>query len=185
MLIYDTLKKEHREVQYLLNQLVALDEKSTTRRDELVQKIHDALIPHSKAEEAVLYNPLRSYTNDNQKDILHGYEEHMEAENLLRLLQVKDKIGGNWKQTASKLKTAIDHHIAEEEEKIFSLAHQVFTEHEAEIMTTAFERLKPEVENGNFMQSVMDIAANFVPTRLAASMRNYNLKPENPETRRL
>lgn len=178
MVIYEVLKQEHREVQMLLTELASLDEQSTLRRDELVQKIHAALIPHTKAEEAVLYNPLRSYTNDEQKDILHGYEEHMEAERLLRLLQVKDKVGGDWKETATKLKEAIDHHIRDEETKIFSLAHQVFTDEETEMMATAYERLKPEVENGNFFQSVIDIAANFVPARLAASMRKYSLPYE-------
>src|SRR4051812_42423759 len=105
MSIYDALKKDHRKVEELLNELVMLEENSG-RAPELISEIRDELVPHSRAEESVFYNSLRSL--DQAKDIvMHGYKEHLEAETLLRTLQAKSKIDLDWKKTANDLRLAL------------------------------------------------------------------------------
>ena len=176
MLIYDALKTDHDKVKQLLNELVQLDETGEDRRHQLITQIHDELIPHSRAEESVFYNSLRAI--DSAKDIaLHGFEEHMEAEALLRTLQAKDKIDADWKATAQKLKKAIEHHISEEEGRIFNVAQQLFTQEEAQMMAQAFEQLKPEVREEGFLRHTLDMVANLMPPRFAASIRTFNLNP--------
>ena len=79
MNIFDLLKKDHKSVKELLNQLIALDDKGDeAQRDALVSQIRDELIPHARAEEAVFYNPLRAMKIDNAK-LMHAYKEHLEA----------------------------------------------------------------------------------------------------------
>lgn len=175
MQIYEALVKDHRKVQDLLNQLVNLNAGDEEIRHELVDKIRDDLIPHSRAEEAVFYNSIRAI--NTAKDLVwHGYEEHMMAESLLRTLQVAEKIDAGWRQTAQKLKAALDHHIEEEEGKIIPVAQQLFTDEEAEIMAEAFEKMKPEIKEEGFMQTTLDMIANLLPARLAAPLRTFTLK---------
>ncbi|NJM10272.1 MAG: hemerythrin domain-containing protein, partial [Bdellovibrionaceae bacterium] len=117
MTIYKALVNDHNKVKDLLVQLVALKEGDEEERTSLIAQIHDELIPHSRAEEAVFYNSIRAI-NTAQDLVWHGYEEHMEAEALLRTLQAADKIDVDSRKIAQKLKTVVEHHIREEEEKI-------------------------------------------------------------------
>jgi hemerythrin superfamily protein len=52
--ILDTLKREHDEVRDLLEDLA--DAETPAQRRTLVQKIKAALVPHTKAEEKVVYD---------------------------------------------------------------------------------------------------------------------------------
>lgn len=173
--IYEALVTDHRKVQELMNTLVNLREGDEEVRHELISKIRDELIPHSRAEEAVFYNSIRAI-NTAQDLVWHGYEEHMAAEALLRTLQVADKIDTAWKATARKLREALNHHIRDEEEKIIPVARQLFTSDEAVAMCEAFEEMKPEVKDQGIVQTTLDMIANIMPTRLAAPLRTYTFK---------
>jgi hemerythrin-like domain-containing protein len=172
MLIYEALKKDHDKLKSLLNRLVNLPEDEVDEREELITKVRDELVPHSRAEESVFYNSIRSIATAKEL-ILHGYEEHMMAEGLLRTLQLKDAMEADWRKTAQKLKAAIEHHINTEETEIFDAAKQLFTHQEAEMMAEAFEQLKPEVREGSFVQNTLDMIANLMPPRFAAPMRTF------------
>ena len=172
MNIYQALKKDHEKVKGLLAELVSLGEGDEKRFSTLVGKIRDELIPHSRAEEAVFYNSIRE-VNTAKNLVWHGYEEHMMAETLLRSLQAADKIDVHMKTMAKKLKSALEHHIEEEEGEIFAAAQQLFTEQEAVEMAKAFEGLKPEIKEGNIVQTTLDMVANMMPPRLAAQLRTF------------
>lgn len=176
MTIYEALKKDHDKVKVLLNELIALtDDSAPQRRGELVAAIRDELIPHSRAEEAVFYNCLRA-VNSAKDIVMDGYSEHMEAEALLRTLQVEDKIDLKWKSTAEKLLKALTHHIQEEETKVFNVAQQLFTEEEAEIMAEAFEKLKPDVKKEGIVRTTLEMVTNMLPQRFVPSVKAWNLE---------
>jgi hemerythrin-like domain-containing protein len=175
MQIYEELKNDHDKLKVLLNQLATLDDPSDEKADDLLSEIEDNFIPHIRAEESVFYNSLR--TVNVAKDLaLHSFEEHMEAEALFRSLLVMDRLHMDWRPTAEKFKLAVEHHIQEEESKVFSAARQLFTTQEAEMMAVAFERLKPEVREGSFVQNTLDMIANLMPPRFAAPMRTFTHK---------
>jgi hemerythrin-like domain-containing protein len=175
MLIYEALKKDHDKLKVLLNDLVGAADASEETRNNLIQQIRDELIPHARAEEAVFYNPLKEI-DGTQSIVMHGYAEHMEAETILRTLQAMNAVNVEWTALAKKLKDGIEHHIAEEENEIFAAAQQVLAVEEAELMADAFEKLKPEIRKGGFMQNTLDLIANLMPERLAAPIRSFNLK---------
>jgi hemerythrin superfamily protein len=73
--ILDNLKREHEEAKSLLADLQ--DAESVNERRVLVRKIKAALVPHSKAEEKVLYDAIIATSEDEaQTDGLEGYLEH-------------------------------------------------------------------------------------------------------------
>ena len=168
--IYQALKEDHEKIRDLLDELVSLKE-DDDYRFSVIEQIRDELIPHARAEESVFYNTLRA-VNADKKVVYHGFQEHMEAETLLRQLQVMDKINLDWKATAEKLRNAILHHVEDEESEIFSEARAAFTQEEAEGMCAAFLQLKPKVIEEGFVKNTMDMFINLMPPRLADKVRN-------------
>jgi hypothetical protein len=174
-MIYDALMNDHRKVEALLVRLVNLNENDNAERRNLIYQIHHELIPHARAEEAVFYNSIRAI-NTAQDLVWHSFEEHMEAEALLRTLEAADTIDVEFISTARKLKEAVSHHIQEEEARIIPVAKHLFTDDEAVVMAEAFEQMKPQVLDEGILQSTLDMIANMMPTRLAAPLRTFSLK---------
>jgi hemerythrin superfamily protein len=172
MLIYQALKKDHDKLKPLLATLVKSSTADEETRAKLIAKIRDELIPHSRAEEAIFYNSLRTIEGTKAL-VAHSYTEHLEAEALLRSLQTMDAMNIEWKKTAQKLKTALEHHIAEEEGRIFPAAKLVLMDEEARLMAQAFEQMKPEILEGSFLQSTLDFIVNVMPTRFANQLRDF------------
>ena len=165
MNIYDALKKDHKKVETLLNQLVKSSEADNDKWKTLVDQIRDELIPHARAEEAVFYNAIRE-ANHEKGLILHGYTEHAMAETELRTLQAMKSIDVNWMGLAKKLREDILHHVQEEEEKIFPAAKEIFSEEEAVMIGKAFTELKPAIKAQSFAGTTFDLVANMLPRRL-------------------
>lgn len=170
MEIYEALKKDHDEVKQLLNELLSLRDDDEYRY-VIIEEIRNHLIPHSRAEESVFYNTLRA-VNADKKVVFHGYQEHLEAETLLRTLQVMDKMNMGWRPIAEKLREAVFHHIEDEENEIFSEARAAFTSEEAVAMCDAFEQLKPKIEQEGFVKNTVDMVINMMPPRLSDKLRN-------------
>lgn len=175
MQIYDVLKADHEYVLAQVGQLIDMNEDAShARRKELVEMIRDALVPHSRAEEAVLYNSLREIP-DARGLVAHSYQEHLEAETLLRTLQLAEKVDAGWRATAQKLQSALQHHIHTEEGEVFDAAKRVFTAEESETMAEAFSRLKPEIQEEGLMTTTAELVANLMPPRFAGAFRRFNL----------
>ncbi|KYG61862.1 hypothetical protein AZI87_01920 [Bdellovibrio bacteriovorus] len=175
MLIYEALRKDHDDVKELLARLLELDEtrEASKERSDLIEQIVEALIPHARAEEAVLYNSLRML-EASKDEAMHAYREHMEAEGLLRVLQVQDKANLPWKATARKLRQSLEHHIQEEEGHMFTTAQGLFTDEEAEAMTDEFLDMKMEVSEKGFMGTTLDMITNLMPPEMSDALRNNN-----------
>lgn len=171
MNIFEALKKDHEEIKFLLGQLVALDSNDSEGKATIIQEIRNELIPHSRAEESVFYNSLRAL-HTGSDEVMHGYREHIEAEVLLRALQVEEKIDMDWKSTAKKLKQALEHHIEEEENQIFAIAQKAFQPEEVQTLGKLFLESKPRIEEEGFMKNTMEMMINLLPPRVSAAVRN-------------
>lgn len=170
--IYSILKDDHENLKVILDELIKLDA-DDDYREVLVAQIKSELIPHSRAEEAVFYNSIRAVGSDNSK-VMHSFKEHMEAETMLGALQVKEKTNLNWKETAIKLKEALEHHIQEEEGKIFSEAKSIFSNEEAEMMGKAFQKMKVDVKDHGFLKGSFDLIINLMPPRFVNQLKGMS-----------
>lgn len=171
MEIYEALKKDHQEIKILLDELVTL-KNDDDYRYVLIEEIRNLLIPHSRAEESVFYNTFRAIDAD-RKLVFHGFQEHLEAEALLRTLQFMDRLNLEWKDTAKKLREAILHHVEDEETEIFDEAKRIFTKEEAEGMGEAFLQLKPQIAHDGLFKSTVEMVVNMMPPRLADKIRSF------------
>lgn len=163
--IYDVLKADHEKVQGLVKRLVEAEKDGSDERNALIERIRNELIPHARAEEAVLYNSMRDIPAG--KDVVgHAYQEHVEAETLLRSLQVTGAVGVSWVTGAKKLQEALEHHIAEEEDKVFNAAKQLFIEEEVVAMAEVFNKMKPLIKKQSLAGTSLDMLVNMMPSKM-------------------
>jgi hemerythrin superfamily protein len=171
MEIYQALENDHRDVKQLLENLVS-DTLELERRRQLVSEIRDALIPHSRAEEAVFYNSIRDI-GDGSEIITHSYKDHLAAEGLLRTLQTMEVFDAKGLEVAKKLKKALEDHIDDEETRVFPIAKAFFTQEEAEKLGRAFEEMKPAIKEENIVGTTWDLIVNLMPTRMRSSLQKF------------
>jgi hemerythrin superfamily protein len=147
--ILDKLKKEHDEVKSLLADLQ--NATTASERKTLVGKIKQALVPHTKAEEKVVYDAVLALKNkDAQVDGHEGYLEHEWASKTLdRLGKITNAASPEHKATAKVLKELVEHHIKEEESNVWDDVRENFSDEQRVRMNTAFEAAKKKVRIPN------------------------------------
>lgn len=144
--ILDTLKKEHDEVKDLLENLS--DAETPGQRRTLVQKIKAALVPHTKAEEKVVYDAVIALRDkDAQMDGHEGYLEHEWAAKTLQRLEAITNAGSAEHKAAGKvLKELVVHHIAEEERNVWADVKKHFSDDDRKKMNATFHAAKARVK---------------------------------------
>ena len=144
--ILDTLKKEHDEVKALLADLQKADNGS--QRSRLVQQIKMALVPHTKAEEKVVYDRvLKLRDKGAQTDGHEGYLEHeLASKTLQRLDSMGASTSAEHQAVAKVLKELVEHHIQEEESNVWSDVKKNFSEEDRFEMNVQFEAAKARVK---------------------------------------
>jgi iron-sulfur cluster repair protein YtfE (RIC family) len=144
--ILDTLKKEHDEVKDLLEELS--DAETPAQRRTLVQKIKTALVPHTKAEEKVVYDAVIALRDkDAQRDGHEGYLEHeCAAKTLQRLQAIANAASPEHKAAGKVLKELVEHHIDEEERNVWKDVKEHFSDEDRKAMNVSFLAAKRRVK---------------------------------------
>lgn len=143
--ILDTLKEEHEEVADLLKKLV--DSENAAERKSLLKKVKAALVPHSRAEEKVLYDAIIAVQDKQAKQDGHeGYEEHSMADKAIADLEkIKNAGSPEFAATAKVLKELIEHHVKEEERDVWKDAKKHFSADQRALMNKAYLAAKKKV----------------------------------------
>ncbi|MGZ3723575.1 MAG: hemerythrin domain-containing protein [Bdellovibrionales bacterium] len=144
MSIFEAVRFDHREIDYLLNKLINLRETDEVLRADLINHLNDSIIPHCQAEEVVLYIPLRVREGAGCR-VIDSFQDHMRANNLLLRLESAEKIDHDWIVIAKLLKEVVDRHINDEEARLLTSAQTVFTSKEARKMGAEFEKMKAQI----------------------------------------
>lgn len=143
--ILDTLKEEHDEVKDLLQKLV--DGSTAAQRKSLLKQIKEALVPHVRAEEKVVYDAIIALKEkDAQQDGEEGYLEHNLADKMLATLgKITNAMSPEFGAAAKVLKELVEHHIEEEESNVWSDVRENFSDEDRYAMNTKFEAAKKTV----------------------------------------
>jgi hemerythrin superfamily protein len=144
--ILETLKREHDDVRGLLENLS--DAETPAQRRSLIQRIRAALVPHTKAEEKVVYDAVIALRNkDAQMDGHEGYLEHEWAAKTLQRLEVIADAGSSEHKAAGKvLRELVEHHIEEEERNVWKDVKENFSNEDRQKMNVAFFAAKRRVK---------------------------------------
>ena len=143
--ILDTLQAEHDEVQDLLKKLTKSD--NAREQKSLVTQIKQALVPHTMAEEEVVYNPVSALSEEKAKiDGAEGFTEHALASATLKQLDTLTPNTPEFKASAKVLKELIDHHVQEEERNIWAEVKENFSAEQRAQMNRDFLAAKKRVK---------------------------------------
>ncbi|MGE5308095.1 MAG: hemerythrin domain-containing protein [Deltaproteobacteria bacterium] len=139
--ILQVLKEEHDRVKKLFGKALGHPETS----EEVFASIYSDLEAHMRGEEQFFYPELEP-SEDVRELVLEAYEEHNMAKILLNELESMSSGDERWMAKIKVLDEIIEHHIQEEEGRIFPRARKILgKEREAQIAQQYLEE-KPELE---------------------------------------
>ena len=145
MEITEALKADHEKLKSLI--ATVNDSEDAGEIETAFTEFAELLAKHAKAEEKVVYDALIGTSDEEvEKDAYEGYTEHFLADSLLKKLKAGvDPTGPEWKAEAQVMQEILEHHIEEEEDKIFEDVEDNFEDDQREAMGTEFARLKETI----------------------------------------
>jgi hemerythrin-like domain-containing protein len=144
--ILDSLKQDHNDVAEMLEKLV--ESESAAERKSLLTSIKTALVPHLRAEEKVVYDPVLALRGKEQKEHgEEGYIEHALGDKMLAQLdKMANPMSPEFSAGAKVLKELVEHHVEEEENNIWSDVKNNFSDEQRIEMNRKFLAAKKRVE---------------------------------------
>ena len=112
--VVSLIKEDHEKLEKVFVQLE--DEKGDIH--DLLQQVADMLIPHSKAEERVVYPAIKAAVPDDESDVDDGIAEHHHVEEMLTKLLATDPDDPGADGLIAAMIGEVRHHIEEEEDEI-------------------------------------------------------------------
>jgi hypothetical protein len=141
--IYNYLKKDHRKVSDLMEQVLAV--RSAERREDLIDQIKEELTLHAETEQATFYAALEKEEETEEK-IEDAEDDHEEIKQFLAKLSSMSAESPKWMELFGELKHAVEHHVKDEETRIFEKARMILSDNEAEQLAEEMDQMKEEVQ---------------------------------------
>ena len=154
--IYERLHQDHELHKQLIEQIQETSGDSPERR-ELFDKLKSDVMGHAAAEEETLYATLLA-VSDLRQQTQHANSEHGEVGMALVELSETDMSSSAWLTKFKKMAEEYNHHVEEEEGKMFPAAQKEIDEQTAVALRDQFESRKPkEVERAIAGEDVPEI----------------------------
>ena len=135
------LETDHRRFEKLLKQGVATTERAVKQRGELLKTLTAELDVHEMIEEKILYPALEPHA-EAREIVLEGYEEHHVADVVVQELHEVAADDEKWAAKFKVLKESLEHHIQEEESRMFRTARAVLSHEELDDLGRRMKALK-------------------------------------------
>jgi hemerythrin superfamily protein len=113
------LTDDHREVEELFARFEKTGDGAHKRRQQLVQRMTEALSVHASIEEEVFYPAIRQRIDDAGDDVLEALEEHHLVKLTLAELEMLDPAHERYGAKVTVLIENVRHHVEEEEGQLF------------------------------------------------------------------
>ena len=117
--IFELLRNDHRNVRMLLDEIEGAED--DRQREGLFAQLVTEVEAHSQAEDDVFYTSIEGL-DDLAEIIDNAREEHDQVESLLEELDGLPVSGDDWLEKVREIRMLIEHHVGEEESRIFPLA---------------------------------------------------------------
>ena len=115
------LKKDHELVKSLMNEMDK--EEDEEQLSSMFEQLCDELGIHERIEEEIFYPALAKHPKA-KKDVLEGFEEHHLVDEIVAEMDVETN-DEKWKAKFTVMKENVEHHIKDEEEKLFPKAEEL------------------------------------------------------------
>lgn len=137
--IFNVLEREHEAIERIMNDIEATTDRAEKKREDLLMKLNENIVPHMKGEEKALY-PVLLEKKPIREQTLEGIEEHKVANTLLKELLVMPRTDERWHAKFSVLKENVMHHVAEEEGELFTQARKLLEPSEARDVLELYDK---------------------------------------------
>ena len=137
------LETEHRRFEDLLKQGEKTTERAAKRRRQLLEVLTRELNQHELMEEQVLYPALEPHAQAREI-VLESYEEHHVADVITKELGDVSPDDERWAAKFTVLKESLEHHIQEEERRMFPTARGVLSRDELSELAKRMKALRAE-----------------------------------------
>jgi len=118
------LKKDHTLVKDLLRKMD--EEEDTDELQSMFEQLVDELGIHERIEEEIFYPALQKLPKARE-DVLESFEEHHLVDEIVAEMDVETD-DEKWKAKFTVMKENVEHHIQDEEEKLFPKAEELLGE---------------------------------------------------------
>lgn len=143
--LFKEIRKDHQEVKGIFDKIEKAGDGASKKRDELFMQLHEEIVPHMKAEEHVFY-PLLKEKKESREDALESVEEHHVTEMVLKELEKMPREKDEWKAKFMVFKELVEHHVKEEESKIFKDAGKVLNRDQLHEIFEQFQQEKQRIK---------------------------------------
>ncbi len=141
MTFFDLLKEDHQKVLALFEQLEEDGEMEMDSREDIFSQIEEELEMHLEGEEKFFY-PVLEESEDTHEKVLEAYEEHHVAKTVLGEFGELSQDDERWMAKVKVLKEIVNHHVEEEEGKVFKAARKALDKEKIQEITHQFQEQK-------------------------------------------
>ncbi len=141
--VFELIKADHEKVKEILDKMQDTSDRAAKSREKLLRDLQESLVPHMYAEENYFYQLVLDESGETLP-LYEALEEHRVAKNSLSDLDQTGLEDPRWLAKAKVLKELIDHHIQEEEDQVFRIAHDVIDDQRALSVGERFQEMKEE-----------------------------------------
>ncbi len=150
--IFELIKADHRKVEEIFSQME--NTKSSKTLDQCFNQLYKELNVHAQAEELTFYPTIRNHEG-TEKLLEEAEEEHTEVKVMLEQMKSMDSSSAEFKEKLSQLKDAVEHHVQEEENDVFSQVRRFMNEEELKQLVKEFQEVK------NTLQEEMSVVSRW------------------------
>lgn len=137
------LKQQHEQAKQMFSRI---EQGQAGQRGQLWQKLSPELKAHEQLEEQHLHGPVAREAGARDSTLVgwqqHHRQEVSEAESMIRKIDGADPSDPGWLEQVRKLKGTLEHHIQEEEGKIWPKIRQVWDAGQLEQAGQQMESMK-------------------------------------------
>jgi len=118
------LKTDHETIKDLFAKFESAPKAAHDKKAALFEQMRFELTIHSKAEEEIFYPALKAFDGEGRKLVTKALQEHKEVDDLLTQISRMNSVDPKFDEKVLALIEDADHHIFEEEGKIFQFAKE-------------------------------------------------------------
>lgn len=134
--LYQMLEHDHEEVKEMFKEAIKNEDPSKYK------EIKKELEVHMKGEEDFYYPKAKKADKDL---VEHGIEEHDEAKSLIKELDRLGKNDGQFMPKLKELRDSVEHHVDEEENKLFPKSKDTLSDNEENEIAEKIEEEKSKM----------------------------------------
>lgn len=134
--LYGMLIHDHEEVKGLFQETIS--KKDTSKFPEIKKELE----VHMMGEEKFYYPKAKRV---DKELVQHSIEEHEETKKLLKELDGMDKRTNQWMSKFKELKEAVEHHVEEEESKLFPESREGLSDNEEKEAAQKIKEVKSKM----------------------------------------